>query len=389
MSKTILLFFVLLSGTAKSFAQVPEKIYGKNKVLKTNDYYLQQMELWRKEVDKDPKNADAWFNYYFASRDAYIVGEEKRTMEGKTTARFERLAAIVDNMEKNIPGSFEYNYIKWANGFHDEKLLPYLEKARQLAPQRTEPLMDLALYYEMKGNYAEKNKNAKAYYDSGEYSPGLLTYSYNMLSGLDKNAIIITEGDKDTEGTWLLQAAKNIRTDVKLLNINFLYIKEYRERIFSELGIPQLDYDPVKTDAGYAEFNATVIELVAKNAGGFPVYAGSTLSKTYTDSVKDRLYINGLSYLYSTTPVDSFALLRKNLEQVYLMDDLKVYLPHDISEGNVHFFNLNYMPALAVLSADYAKAGDRVKALCYEELACKVATDAGSMDVFENYFGNQ
>ena len=41
------------------FAQVPEKIYGKNKVLKPNEYYMQQMELWKVEIEKDSLNADA------------------------------------------------------------------------------------------------------------------------------------------------------------------------------------------------------------------------------------------------------------------------------------------------------------------------------------------
>ena len=155
LSHTLILFligfflFITIKGAS---AQVPEKIYGKNRVLKTNEYYLQQRDLWKKEVDKNPENADAWYNYYRANRNAYIVGEEKDSLNTKGINRFERLKKIVDEMEKYVPESFEYNYVKWINGNNDQSLFPYLEKAHNVSPDRSEPLMDLVYYYEIKGD---------------------------------------------------------------------------------------------------------------------------------------------------------------------------------------------------------------------------------------------
>jgi hypothetical protein len=124
-----------------ALAQTLEKIYGKNKVLKPNEYYLKQIPLWKKEVDKNPRNADAWLNYYRANRNAYIKGEEDNSQKSKGVSRFDRLKSIVDEMEKQVPNSYEYNYVKWLNGNNDLSLFPYLEKANILSPQSSEPIM--------------------------------------------------------------------------------------------------------------------------------------------------------------------------------------------------------------------------------------------------------
>ncbi len=49
------LLLTLLLYATNMQAQVPEKIYGKNKVMKPNEYYIQQLGLWKKEVDSNPK----------------------------------------------------------------------------------------------------------------------------------------------------------------------------------------------------------------------------------------------------------------------------------------------------------------------------------------------
>lgn len=386
MKKYFLLTLCLLLLAVTVSAQKPERIYGKNQVLKTNDYYLQQMELWKKETEKDPANADAWLNYYRASRNSYIVGEEKDTPESKGINRFARLQDIVMQMEKNVPGSYEYNFVKWSNGGLDNSLFPYLQKAHELAPLQPDPISSLIYYYEIKGDYAERDKNIAAYYELANYSPGLLNYAYNMLSGLDRNAIIFTEGDKDTDATFILQSVKGIRKDVRLLNMNLLLIKEYREHVFKELEIAPLDFDPLLNNENFEKFRLQVIEHVSKNKQQRPVYVGKTVRNPYLEPIKDKLYLTGLASVYSKTKIDNIALLKKNYEELYATDYLKTYLPHDISEGNVHQFNWNYISSLALLYDHYVNAGDAPRADKYRSLAKKIAEDAGRPDEFEELF---
>ncbi len=371
-------------------AQTPEKIYGKNKILKPNEYYLQQMDLWKVEIEKDSSNADAWYNYYRASRNAYIKGEEDNSQKSKGISRFDRLKNIVNEMEKQVPNSYEYYFVKWLNGNNDLSLFPFLEKAQNLSPKSAEPIMSLIFYYEIKGDYFKRDEKIEAFYAIGDYSPGLLNYSYNMLSALEKDAIVLTEGDKDTEAILLLTRGKKYRPDVRMLNMNLLLIKEYREHVFSELEIPQLDFEPMENEENYEKFQQIIIKQVAKNKKDRPVYAAVTVSHPFTKIIEKDLYLTGLAYLCSKKKIDNIPILVKNVEELFLLDYLNQYFSiNDISIGNVNSMNGNYLIPFATLNQYYFSIGNTIKADYFKNLALKVATDGEILDQYKTYFNEK
>ena len=40
-------------------------------------WYTEQQELWSSDVEKDDKNAEAWYNYYSATRALKNLSEDK------------------------------------------------------------------------------------------------------------------------------------------------------------------------------------------------------------------------------------------------------------------------------------------------------------------------
>ena len=73
-----------------------------------------------------------------------------------------------------------------------------------------------------------------------ELSPGLINYGYNTLMSLDANAILLTQHDNDSYPVWMLQDASSIRADVLVINIDFLILDSYREKVFKDLDLPTL-----------------------------------------------------------------------------------------------------------------------------------------------------
>lgn len=360
---------------SKLQCQVAEKIYGKNKILKSNEYYLEQVELWKKELEKEKKNADAWFNFYRANRNAYVKGEEDNSQKSKGSNRFNRLKGIVEEMEKYIPNSFEYNFVKWLNGNNDLSLFAYLEKAHNLAPNNSEVLMHLIFYYEIKAEYGKRDEKIEEFYKIGDYSPGLLNYSYNMLTALEDNSIIFTEGDKDSEAILLLTRAKKFKSNVRMLNVNLLLIKEYRERVFEELGLKQLDFDPKENQENFEKYQKMLIQHISQNNQSRKIYIALTVSNSYTEVIKDDIYLTGLAYLYSKQKFDNLAILLQNVEQNFLLDYIQEYFPlNDISIGNVESINGNYVYPFAQISNYYRSQGNNSKSEYYKKLAYKLAS---------------
>src|SRR5690242_15437988 len=94
------LFLSLVLVSTQAIAQKPEKIYPLNLQRHEGDYYNSQSVLWGAEAKKHPKDAQAWKNYYLATRYAnqmYLPthGPDKEKM----------MYRIVDDMEKNVPNS--------------------------------------------------------------------------------------------------------------------------------------------------------------------------------------------------------------------------------------------------------------------------------------------
>ena len=158
----------------------------------------------------------------------------------------------------------------------------------------------------------------------------MLNWGYNILSELDENAVLFTCGDNDTYSGWIIQAVKNFRKDVTIVNTSLIMIDDYRNRLFKELGYPSLE---LKTPQSNEEYDANTNLIFAHFfKGKRPVYVSATAMSFFEKEFGSKLYVTGLAYKYSESEFDNVSLIRRNYEKRYLLDYLKQLFSYNISE---------------------------------------------------------
>lgn len=382
-------FLVLLLAIYSQavFAQKAEKVITFAKVPKTYDYYKEQAELWQKEIRKDKKNEDAWYNYYFANRYAFqhFPGEKKDYVANR-----KKNDSILGQMKKIFPNSYTYNYILYRENGLNLEYLPNLEKAYKIAPERVEAYTDLVVCYEAMQKLPERDKFLNLLYEKGDPSPGLMNYNYNVMSGLEPNTILLTHGDNDTYPVWMLQAVKGYRKDVKVLNLSVLLVDVYRNKVLTDLGVDTSGLQvPWKwTEENLENYRVKLIQRLAANSNKYPVAIALTSGHEFAKELKDKLYLTGLVMKYSPERIDNIAIMKKNFEQNYALDYLKMsFVKNDGYKDIVKRVNENYIVPMINLYEHYKLAGETAKAEEMKMLVQAVGKGSAQEEELKKYFG--
>lgn len=362
-----------------SLGNPPKKIYTLARQNFSINYYEEQREEWKNILVKDITNADAWLNYYLASHNIWQKG-------GKVT--YAETQKIVKDAASKIPNSFEYYYIYYYNSLNKAKDFEQLQKAFEIAPERYETYKEFIEHYERKGDQAQVAFFCRKWLNSGEYSTGILNWNYNVLASLEKDAILITQGENDTYPIWILQYAKEVRPDVRVLNIQFLKDKNYQEKVFEALDIPafELDYAQAKDESQF--FNAMVSHILQKLSNR-TVYLGVSIPKGVVNNYEEELYIVGLAFQYSSQALDNVQLIETNYENNFFLDYLNINFYQDLSQEIVEQYNLNYLPAFLILHKHYQEKGEYSKASNLKKLIINIATAGGKQKEIEEYLAQE
>jgi hypothetical protein len=374
MKKTGLISILILICTFLLNAQEPEQVYSIAKVYKPHEWYLKQAELWWKEIQKNKKNENAWYNYFIANRMASFEFNNNGDTSKKSYEETKFLMntdTIVSEAQRYIPNTFTSNFIIWRNRGTTPEDFSHLEKAYSINPNFFGINEEMVSYYESQNNLIKRKEYNTKWYKLNELSSGLIAYNYNVLMTIKPNGAIITFGDNDSFPIWLLQDALDVRQDVTVLNTSLLLIPEYRDNLFKKLNISVL------TDGAKSYTTEDILKYLIKNKPkDLALYIGLPAWKQMNE-YENKLFLEGLALEYSNDNIDNIALLKNNFENKYALDYLKIRFNYDISKEEVDRININYLPAIFKLYEHYTISGDKTQANKMKELGLIIAQKGG------------
>ena len=355
----------------KTEKETPQKVETGVKVLHSAEWYKTQENLWKVEIDRNPKNEEAWGNYYRAVR--------YRSWCESVPNLVKRLNSIVKDMEKAIPDTYTYYIVKFLNDTHAEGN-PGMAKAIKMRPDAVDDYPDFVSYLMQTNDDVMQKEILSRWYDSGTYSSALLNNAYNELIGLAPNAIIFAHGDTQTFSKLIVQQGKGVRPDVTIVNVTFmLYHQGYRKHIEKKLGLP--DFGELVDNGTYVMGGGTWNEVVAPMYRHFientdrPIYFSSRMA---LPDCTEKLYSEGLVIRYSEKDYDNLVVKRRNFEELYLTDYLRESFQPETYPASADEYNLNYIPCFKSLLDHYKQTGNTSR---YNELRSLMLRIVEQIDV--------
>lgn len=141
--------------------------------------------------------------------------------------------------------------------------------------------------------------------------------AYNILGGLDTNAIVVTHGDNDTFPLWYIQEVEGVRTDVRIVNTSLLGIDWY----IDQMKIKQYESEPLDIDLSkrYYYYGNNEYNLVTSTFN-YPVNI-KTIMDYFKDTrthvlLGDNLYHGRILSKQLVLPVD-----KENVKKCGIVDE--------------------------------------------------------------------
>jgi len=139
-------------------------------------------------------------------------------------------------------------------------------------------------------------------------------YAWNLMAGLDPDAIVFTNGDNDTFPLWYLQEVEGFRRDVTVVNLALInlpwYIKQLKrgdpplpcsysdEEIESMRAIRYEDPDTGRQETVYVK-DYMVHDILEQAMGKRPVFFAVTIPESNMHRYYDMMEMEGLAYRFT------------------------------------------------------------------------------------------
>lgn len=289
------------------------------------EWYGAQALAWQKVVDEQPADEWAWRNLFRATyyHEQFTDGFGNDHDQSKT-------ADVLRKMEAMLPDSYVLNLSKGRFCLSSDSAAlrgDNIFRAIELMPEDANCedvdylTCRLWLIDPENSKIAELNKRI---YKQGYFPERILRYNWNMLQSMEPNALYFANGDNITKPMKMLQDALDLRLDVAVIPMSFLYSDKFREALFR-----RLDIKPMKVDlAEYAKRGDDWGKQFYADMMTYLIHESKRPAYFFTDVLTDAnlntdsIYNEGLLLKWSDHQYDNFAVAMHNVKEVYHLDYL-------------------------------------------------------------------
>lgn len=336
---------------------------------KTDSLY----NFWNTYVQVHPKDEVAWRNLFEVS-EKKVFRWVSTTKDWKGGEDYRKQLNVVGRMEKAIPGTYTFYYSAYEGSYLPEEV----EKEAKQYNMTTfymhhDAYADSAIAAlpadALAGDYerwiqhlipmcdtVRMDQLLKRCYESGQFPEETLQYHFNELQGMETGGVYCGAHEGDIIGKLILQRVLGVHQDKILYDENASMDPEYVKAVFGHIGIT---FDKAWYWEGYEdqmEKQRTIMRYIFDHSKR-PVYLsahnmqGYVLGYGLPDELKARLYNEGLTIRYSTKPYDNMAVKRRNIEQRYRLEYLRMPFHPKMKDTQLFSFSadayaMNYMRLL-------------------------------------------
>lgn len=313
-------------------------------------------------VRTNPTDENAWLNYYKAARyKNYTEHSENISKEAQ-----KKLDDILGRMNNAVPNSYAWNYCSFINSNRSDQAVPYLKKAYELRPLEKElwddMLAEACISGDEKGTLEFSGKLEK----SAIYTNAAMEYSRNVLNSVEKDGILITNGNLDTYPVLIFQKQHQYRTDVRIICLDWMGSARYAEQVSK---IFSLKKEKMTVGKPYAS-----LETILQNSKNYNIYLALTIPPDVLSLHLSDLYCTGLAMKYSKKTLQNLESLKYNWEFLFQITS--------ISDGED--INRNYLLPLTLLRDHYLSYGETVKAEAIRKRIDEIAARFGLQSAISN-----
>jgi len=377
MKRTIFTLLAAVTMTVGASAQETERIdredilslYGNAE--KTDSLY----NFWNTYVQVHPKDEVAWRNLFEVS-EKKVFRWVSTTKDWKGGEAFRKQLNVVGRMEKAIPRTYTFYYSAYEGSYlpEEEELAKknnmttlymhheaYADSAIVLLPKDA-PAGDYELWTQYlipKRDTVRMANVLTQYYESGQYPEESLQYHFNELQGMEEGGVYIAPHPGEMVGKLILQHVLGVHKDKILYDEDAAMFPEYVKDVFGHIGIPFNDDVWNQLWTTWQDKTLTAIMRYIFDHSKRPVYLSAhdmwqyIIGEGLPDELKVCLYNEGLTMRYSTKPYDNRAVKRRNIEQRYRLEYLRMRF-HPVMKNTQRFsgsaegdaYAMNYMRLL-------------------------------------------